>query len=658
MIVKRIVPILTDLQALKDDSGVKGKIDATALYESCRCAKFLATLLVFCDIMLIVDALCLYLQHQDVDITAVDTIKDAVSRIRQLVAAPGHHELQLSTVFDKITVEHQVRPGRGMATVQLTLDAWKREIRDKMITNVAAEIDGRFPSLSILGAYNELFNPLNMLGSNAPGFDLWGEESLTVITAYLEKARTAYQNTAEEIVRSKWQGKPEPPDMLEKVAEARRAASTRTLPSFARNHDAHGFPAPGFRAVDFDQAKQEWSAFKLYMHQVLLRLQAQKKPISADEDEASLKVVRSELSRVDCSSDDNESGESSADDSAEDDGNVRPPSYAVEDLTARKGVKKEGTLTWFFRVKWKGYLKQTWETEENFLGEFPKQLIQFFDRAYPREVPAAPGKKPTFQTKEIQWSAAEALFSERRRQESARVEAVEAENEESGVVDLTEFLENDNMAGANACRVRPRAVDGIIPVTISDILQAMYLEPVTRSMYPNMLTLMTIAVVISQTTVDCERGFSHLNLLFTELRSRLTEESVDQLLRISVSGPALRQLPGDFLSNSFERWNAQKLRRSDFCASKAPIPLTEEEKEDRRIRVEEQAARQAVTEKKVQSSIKTYFNQPPVAELERERDIISSSSIIIRSSSIIIIISSSISVIISISSSSSRRWGE
>jgi hypothetical protein len=60
-------------------------------------------------------------------------------------------------------------------------------------------------------------------------------------------------------------------------------------------------------------------------------------------------------------------------------------------------------------------------------------------------------------------------------------------------------------------------------------------------MYPQMATLISIALIIPVSTAPCERGFSAINRIKTKLRNRLHTSTVDTLLRISVEGPPISQ---------------------------------------------------------------------------------------------------------------------
>ena len=57
-----------------------------------------------------------------------------------------------------------------------------------------------------------------------------------------------------------------------------------------------------------------------------------------------------------------------------------------------------------------------------------------------------------------------------------------------------------------------------------------------------MTKLMAISMVLPVSSVECERGFSKQNIIKTQLRCRLTIESLEQLMRVSLNGPRLEEL--------------------------------------------------------------------------------------------------------------------
>lgn len=76
--------------------------------------------------------------------------------------------------------------------------------------------------------------------------------------------------------------------------------------------------------------------------------------------------------------------------------------------------------------------------------------------------------------------------------------------------------------------------------------------------YPLIYSLIEYAAVIPLQTVDCERGFSRMNLVKTELRNRLLIENVNNLLMISIEGPERADF--DF-EEAFRKWALKKQRK-------------------------------------------------------------------------------------------------
>ena len=75
---------------------------------------------------------------------------------------------------------------------------------------------------------------------------------------------------------------------------------------------------------------------------------------------------------------------------------------------------------------------------------------------------------------------------------------------------------------------------------------------------PNMLLLLQACVVIPMTSAKCERGFSTQNRIKTKLRTRLNNQSLVDLMRISEDGPALKQF--DF-GRALLKWKNAKIRK-------------------------------------------------------------------------------------------------
>ncbi len=61
--------------------------------------------------------------------------------------------------------------------------------------------------------------------------------------------------------------------------------------------------------------------------------------------------------------------------------------------------------------------------------------------------------------------------------------------------------------------------------------------------YPNMSILAKICRVIPIQTADVERTFSQLKLIKTRIRNRMSENTLDSLLRIAIEGPPIAEFP-------------------------------------------------------------------------------------------------------------------
>lgn len=79
-----------------------------------------------------------------------------------------------------------------------------------------------------------------------------------------------------------------------------------------------------------------------------------------------------------------------------------------------------------------------------------------------------------------------------------------------------------------------------------------------RGLYPLMGHLAGVFKVIPPHTADCERDFSKLGVIKTRLRNRMTQRTLDGLMRISIEGSELGIAP---LNKPVVHWGKQKNRR-------------------------------------------------------------------------------------------------
>jgi hypothetical protein len=69
--------------------------------------------------------------------------------------------------------------------------------------------------------------------------------------------------------------------------------------------------------------------------------------------------------------------------------------------------------------------------------------------------------------------------------------------------------------------------------TIADILQFHDL----KDKYPNMYTIVCVITCIPVSSVDCERGFSKMSLIKSDIRNQMNSETMNALMNISIAGP-------------------------------------------------------------------------------------------------------------------------
>ena len=79
-------------------------------------------------------------------------------------------------------------------------------------------------------------------------------------------------------------------------------------------------------------------------------------------------------------------------------------------------------------------------------------------------------------------------------------------------------------------------------------------------MFPNLTKLAAIGLLLPMSSVDCEKGFSTLSRVKTDLRNRLNNKNLNHLLMISIEGPNPSDFPFD---TACDKWAAMKNRRID-----------------------------------------------------------------------------------------------
>ena len=112
-VIVRYKSILTDLQWHSENAPVEGRAVARSLFDRMRQDRWLRFLLLFADIMGIVDGLCKLLQTEDLDISSFDDITSHICALRSLRGGPGPWEQKYDELRTMVHKEFGLNEGRG-----------------------------------------------------------------------------------------------------------------------------------------------------------------------------------------------------------------------------------------------------------------------------------------------------------------------------------------------------------------------------------------------------------------------------------------------------------------------------------------------------------------------------------------------------------------
>ena len=74
-----------------------------------------------------------------------------------------------------------------------------------------------------------------------------------------------------------------------------------------------------------------------------------------------------------------------------------------------------------------------------------------------------------------------------------------------------------------------------------------------RALYPNLSKLAKVCLILPVSTADCERSFSTMKRVKTDLRNRINTSTLDTLMRIRIEGPSLSEFDFDTALNSWAK---------------------------------------------------------------------------------------------------------
>ena len=81
--------------------------------------------------------------------------------------------------------------------------------------------------------------------------------------------------------------------------------------------------------------------------------------------------------------------------------------------------------------------------------------------------------------------------------------------------------------------------------TLHEMQQLLVKNSTLKSLYPNLITLASIALILPVSTADCVRAFSTMKRVKIEFRNRLSTKTLNQLLQIRIEGPQLEEFQFD-----------------------------------------------------------------------------------------------------------------
>lgn len=81
-----------------------------------------------------------------------------------------------------------------------------------------------------------------------------------------------------------------------------------------------------------------------------------------------------------------------------------------------------------------------------------------------------------------------------------------------------------------------------------------------KELFPLVAHIAGACLVLPPHTADCERDFSALKLIKTQLRNRLKGESLDCLIRLACEGPDVKDYPYDKVVEKWAKLTSRRLK--------------------------------------------------------------------------------------------------
>jgi hypothetical protein len=96
------------------------------------------------------------------------------------------------------------------------------------------------------------------------------------------------------------------------------------------------------------------------------------------------------------------------------------------------------------------------------------------------------------------------------------------------------------------------------PKLFSSVKDLVQLAVRSSTTYPAVSVAAEHLLVSPVSTVDCERGFSRMNLIKTDVRNKLAIDNLENLMRVSLHDSDETTFP---FNKAFDKWAAVKSRR-------------------------------------------------------------------------------------------------
>ena len=104
-----------------------------------------------------------------------------------------------------------------------------------------------------------------------------------------------------------------------------------------------------------------------------------------------------------------------------------------------------------------------------------------------------------------------------------------------------------------------RADERLCTLSTREIMLLLISNSALRAMFPNLAKVATIGLLLPMSTADCERGFSSLQRVKTDLRNRLSNRILNYLLVISIEGPDPTDFPYQEACDIWSGWRNRRI---------------------------------------------------------------------------------------------------